>query len=406
MNDENYFLASGGFVKKSGMMLSHSIAAALLVAASGTTQAVSFQVPGTNTNIDVGGYAKLDIIWNSISAGNSSQANIEYVPSSIPLDPQDSGEEGQVVFNGRESRIWIKTSTPTDEEELKTHLEFDFDTNEGNQLVSNSHGARIRHAYATYNNMLFGRTWSLFMALPSLPDTNDFGGPTGDIFVRQAQLQFTWPMAGNHSWQLGIENPETFNRQGIAGCSSGGLSCDDDQLPDVIVRYNAPHWSVAGLFRSFNVEEAAVDDSDSGVGLQFAGNLPFGNGNRFQWQLNAGSGIGRYMSLATHPDVVVNGSRIEALDVVGGFAGVQLKTGGSGNARVNIVYGFTSADDPAPLAGSGTITEKTNSLHLNYMWNSSKKVRHGIELIHANREVYSGADGDLTRVQWSSRFLF
>jgi len=285
-------------------------------------------------------------------------------------------------------------------------LEFDFDTNDGNQLVSNSHHARVRHAYGTYKKVLFGRTWSLFMALPSLPETNDFGGPTGDIFVRQSQLRFTWPMQAGHSWQLGIENPETFNRQGIAGCSSGGLSCDDDQAPDVIVRYNAKQWSVAGLFRSFNVEEAAVDDSDTGFGLQFAGNLPFGNGHRFQWQINGGEGIGRYMSLGAHPDVVVNGSRIEALEVVGGFAAAQFKTGGSGNARVNVVYGFTSADNPAPTAGSGSITERTSSLHVNYMWNPSKSIRHGIELLVADRDVYSGTSGDLTRVQWSSRFVF
>ncbi len=383
-----------------------AVASALLFTTTGAANAVSFQVPGTNTTLDVGGYAKLDLIWNSISAGNNSQANIEYTPSAIPLDPQDSGEEDQIVFNGRESRVWIKTSTPTSDGEIKTHLEFDFDTNEGNQLVSNSHGARIRHAYGTYNNVLFGRTWSLFMALPSLPETNDFGGPTGDIFIRQAQLRFTWPMENGHSWQLGIENPETFNRQGIAGCASGGLSCDDDEVPDVIVRYNTSNWSVAGLFRAFNVEEAAVNDSDTGFALQFAGSMTFGNGSKFQWQLNGGSGIGRYMSLATHPDVVVNGSQIEALDVVGGFAAVQFKTGGPGNARVNVAYGFTSADDPAPIATSGTITEKTNSLHVNYMWNPSKKIRHGIELLFADREVYSGADGDLTRIQWSSRFLF
>ena len=109
------------------------------------------------------------------------------------------------------------------------------------------------------------------------------------------------------------------------------------------------------MFRSFNVEEAAVDDSDTGFGLQLVGNIPFGNGNRFQWQLNGGSGIGRYMSLATHPDVVVNGNQIETLNVGGGFAAAQLKAGGSGNARINVAYGFTSADDPAAIASSTII---------------------------------------------------
>ena len=82
--------------------------------------------------------------------------------------------------------------------------------------------------------------------------------------------------------------------------------------------------------------------------------------------------------------------------------GVQLKTGGTG--RVNLILGFSSADDPVGLAGS-SFTEKMQGIHATYMWNPTKRLRHGIELLFANREAYNGADGDLTRVQWSSLFM-
>jgi len=375
-----------------------SLAAAVLLAFSGSAGAASFQIPGSSTTLDVGGYVKLDLIWNDESSGDNSQANIEYTPQLIPLKNNVAGEDGQFIFNGRESRIWVKTSTPGSGGDIKTHIEFDFDTNDGNQGVSNSHHARVRHAYGTYRNVLFGRTWSTFMYLPGLPETNDFGGPTGDIFVRQAQVRFTWPMAGG-SFDLAIENAETTSN------AAGALArVDDDKIPDIIGRYSTKNWSVAALVRSLNIEEGAVDDSTQGVAVQFGWNYPFGNVT-FKGMLSAGEGIGRYMSLGTHPDVVVTGSTIDALESFGGFASLQFKTGGPGNGRINVVLGLTEADDPVGIAGTAAI-EKTSSLHVNYMWNPEKSIRHGIELIAATADQYNGVERELTRVQWSTMFVF
>jgi hypothetical protein len=372
------------------------LAAAILLAFSGSAGAASFQIPGSSTTLDVGGYVKLDLIWNDESSGDNSQANIEYTPQLIPLKNNVAGEDGQFIFNGRESRIWVKTSTPGANGDIKTHMEFDFDTNDGNQGVSNSHHARIRHAYGTYRNVLFGRTWSTFMYLPGLPETNDFGGPTGDIFVRQAMVRFTWPMAGG-SFDLAIENAET-----TSNAAAPLARVDDDKIPDIIGRYSTKNWSVAALVRSLNIEEGAVDDSTQGVAAQFGWNYPFGNVT-FKGMLSAGEGIGRYMSLGTHPDVVVTGSTIDALESFGGFASLQFKTGGTG--RINVVLGLTDADDPVGIAGSTQI-EKTSSLHVNYMWNPEKSIRHGIELIRATADQYDGTERELTRVQWSTMFVF
>ena len=375
-----------------------SLAAAILLAFSGSAGAASFQIPGSSTTLDVGGYVKLDIIWNDESSGTDAQANIEYTPGSIPFKNAAPGEDGQIVLNARESRLWFKTSTPGEGGDIKTHMEFDFDTAESSQIVSNSRGARIRHAYGTYRNVLFGQTWTTFMYLPGLPETNDFGGPTGDIFVRQAQVRFSFPMAGG-SFDLAFENPETF--AATAGVSA---ATDDDEAPDIIARYNTKNWSVAGLFRSLNISNPpGIDDSTTAAAVQFGWNYPFGGGITFKGMLSAGDGIGRYMSLGAHPDAVVTGSTIDALESIGGFASLQFKTGGTG--RINVVLGFTDADDPAGIAGTAAI-KKTSSLHVNYMWNPEKSIRHGIELISADADQYDGVKRELTRVQWSTMFVF
>ncbi len=378
-----------------------SLAAAVLLAFSGSAGAASFQLPGSSTTLDVGGYVKLDLIWNDESSGLDSQANIEYTPSAIPIKSGSAGftpgEDSQIVFNHRESRLWFKTSTPGAGGDIKTHLEFDFDTADGNQIVSNSRHGRIRHAYGTYNNVLFGQTWSTFMYLPGLPETNDFGGPTGDIFVRQPMIRFTFPMAGGNL-DLAFEGAETF--ASTAGAAAAPI--DDDEVPDIIARYSTKNWSVAGLFRSLNVSNPPVDDSTTAAAVQFGWNYPFG-AVTFKGMLSAGEGIGRYMSLGAHPDAIITGSTMDALKSTGGFATLQFKTGGTG--RINLVLGFTDADNPTGTAGSALI-EKTSSIHVNYMWNPEKSIRHGIELISATADQYNGVERELTRVQWSTMFVF
>ncbi len=362
---------------------------------SGFVSAASFDVPGTDTKLDVGGYVKLDIIHNSRTNGDGNQNNIEFSINGIPLDGTEEGEEGQIIFNGRESRFWIKSSTPLEDGTLKTHLEYDFDTNDGNQVVSNSHHARIRHAYGSYGNWLFGRTWSAFMYLPGLAETNDFGGPMGSTFVRQAQLRYTLPLEGG-SVTLSAENPESF----IAGVGP----VDDDTMPDIVARYSAKSWTAAALVRQLVVDNGAVDESTTAVGFQLGGVLPMANGDKIGGQLNVGAGIGRYNSLAaTFDGYIDNAGKLEALETTAGLIYYQHKW--SENSRSNIALGYFSSDDPQELAASAANKEGT-SIHINYLWNITKRVRHGIELIRGEREVMNGTEGELTRLQWSTRVLF
>jgi DcaP outer membrane protein len=151
----------------------------------------SFKLPGSNTSVTLGGYVKLDAVFSNPSAGVGTKGDLFLDPTAIPVGPTaGSNERNQVKFGARESRLFVKTNTPTSMGDLKTHVEFDFYGADGNESVSNSHGFRLRHAYGTLGNFLAGQTWTNFMNPASLPDTLDFGGPVGQIFDRQAQAIF------------------------------------------------------------------------------------------------------------------------------------------------------------------------------------------------------------------------
>jgi hypothetical protein len=375
--------------------------------------AIDFQVPGTNTNLDVGGYVKLDIIYNDVSAGDSSQANVEYSPSEVPLDGATEGEEDEIIFNGRESRIWVKTSTPTDMGPLKSHLEFDFYTNTGNQLVSNSHYGRIRHAYFTLDNWLFGRTWSLFMHLDSLPEVNDFGGPTGAMFVRQAQIRYTMPLDDISSIAFGLENPETYynavDPNAAVGDPSPFPAADDGLLPDMIVRYNMnPNWgnlSGAAMVRQLVIDEFGTDDSTFTFSGQVGAVLKLGPNDSIRGAVSFGDGLGRY-SVASHFDAVVTASGdVDAVQQFSGFGGYEHIWGGAKNWRSNLILGYSKADDP-PIVQGTTLTEETMSMHANLFMDPVPGARLGIEYLYGTRETYGGDDGDLNRLLFSAMYVF
>ncbi len=58
---------------------------------------------------------------------------------------------------------------------------------QGDERVSNSYAPRVRHAFFTYNNWLFGQTWMTFFNVGALPENLDFVGPAeSTVFGRQA----------------------------------------------------------------------------------------------------------------------------------------------------------------------------------------------------------------------------
>jgi len=117
----------------------------------------SFKLPGSDTSVTLGGYVKLDAVFSNPSAGVDNAADLQLNASSIAAGPAAGDHErNQVKFGARETRLFVKTNTPTSLGDLDTHVEFDFYGADGNESVSNSHGLRLRHEYATLGRFLAG----------------------------------------------------------------------------------------------------------------------------------------------------------------------------------------------------------------------------------------------------------
>jgi outer membrane murein-binding lipoprotein Lpp len=369
----------------------------------------SYKIPGTDTSLAIGGYAKLDAIFNSVSAGAGRTADQFLIPSTIPVGLSARGEHGQTTFSARESRLWLKSFTPTEWGDLNTYLEIDFYAQDTiDERTTNSHSPRLRHGYGILGNFLAGQTWSTFMNVGALPELNDFGGPVGQIIVRHPQVRWTQPIwiAGTpFEIQAALELPETT----LTLPDGTRLTPDDDRSPDIVARLNYnPDWgtlSIAGLARQIRVSDPDENRESEAWGgaVSLAGRIRTFGLDNFRFMLNYGNVLGRYVSYNLFNDGALStGGRIDLLNVYGGFAAYQHWW--SPNWRSTVAYGFAQADYPGFVAQS--VSRQAQSVHVNLLWSPLLQTTIGLEYIYALREVASGEHGDLQRVQFSTRFNF
>ncbi|HEY2862173.1 MAG TPA: DcaP family trimeric outer membrane transporter [Casimicrobiaceae bacterium] len=371
----------------------------------------SFKLPGSDTSVTLGGYVKLDAVFSNPSTGVDAKGDLFLDPNTIAVGPSAANNEGsQLKFGARESRLFVKTNTPTKLGDLNTHVEFDFYGADGNESVSNSHGLRLRHAYGTLGNLLAGQTWTNFMNPAALPETVDFGGPVGQIFDRQAQVRWTqhfgpFASSGGGQWSVGLENPETVVQ--IPGGAS--FRADDDRLPDVTgqIAFNTSRGkiSVHGLLRQIRVDSAAAPetvDQKFGGALSVAGVLPTIGKDDFRFTATAGNAIGRYSNGFFPDGIVGSDGRISLPRQWGWFAAYRHYW--SDQLRSSLV--LSAADENNPAGAPANTNKSTHSAHVNLIWSPVANSDLGIEYIYADRETEDGLKGHLKRLQASAKYSF
>ena len=353
----------------------------------------------------VGGYIKADAIYSDYSGGpvaGSSAGRDFYIPGTVPVG---SDGESYLDFTAKESRINFKTTHNLDSgSQITTFIEMDFLlSGQGNERVSNSYSPRLRHAFFTYNNWLFGQTWMTFFNVGALPENLDFVGPAeSTIFGRQAMVRYTM---GN--FQFAAENPETT----ITPYGGGArIVADDGQIPDLVARYNySGDWgsfTAAAIARELRYENqaAGIDSNDAGYGISLSGKFNVGERDDFRWMASIGSGLGRYIGLNTANGAVLDAEgNLHAIDSAGIFG--SYRHFWSEKLRSNFTLGYLKVDNDVKWTGEG-VTKEASSLHVNIIYSPVPKMDFGVEYIYADREIESGVDGDMSRFQFSAKYAY
>lgn len=359
-----------------------------------------------NTDFTFKGFIKLDATITDFSGGDLPSSSIGrdfYIPGLIPVDGDGNGPDFD--FNPRETRFIFAVDTDRGGYDIGGLIEFDFQvTSDGNERVSNSFTPRMRQAYVTIDNWLLGQAWSTFQDVSALPDNLDFIGPTeGTVFIRQPMIRYT-----RGPWQIALEQPETE----ITGPTGARLLPGDDVAPDVVVRYNHKrdwgHVTLAGLARAIHIEDdiipGAVSDTAIGYGVSASGKIKVGKRDDVRFMATYGDGIGRYIGVNIVNDAAINSvGELSTIQTLSGFA--SYRHFWAPKLRSNLTGGYFKADNPVTLTGGG-VTDEVFSVHANLIYTPVDKIDVGIEYIYARRSLENGLNGNMNRVQFSTKYSF
>jgi len=346
-------------IQKSKLLL----AAGLLAMTSAANAAYTFDL-SDDQKLTFGGYIKVDARYTD---GQISPTDYWYGSASVA-----EGGTSNFGISVNETRF----NTKYVHGDVTGFIEMDFYgdavSGGGNEIVSNSSKARLRHAFIQYKSILVGQTWTTFQNTSALAEAADFGGPlNASAFIRQGQIRYT-----NGGLQVSIENPHS---------DKGDSS--EDSIPDFIAKYTFNgDWgnvSVSGLARQLNT---VGGDTESAFGFGVAGRIKTFGKDDFRFQVHGGN-TGRYVGVVAARDLV--GEKAEKTT---SFM-MAYRHFWTDDMRSTVFYGSTDAD----LADT-----KRNHVAVNLFTNVTKQLSFGAEI--GNFEM-DELNKDSTYLQLSAKYV-
>ncbi|HEV7352135.1 MAG TPA: DcaP family trimeric outer membrane transporter [Brevundimonas sp.] len=353
-----------------------------------------------------GGFIKADVLASRYDGGDPANGDALrdfYLPGAIPVGGADEGTA--LDFNARQTRLWLAAQGRFGERTVGGRVEMDFQVlpGAGDQRTTSPANLSLRRAFVTIDGWLIGQEWTNFQNLSVLPESADYVGVSeGTVFARQAQIRWTrGPLS------ISVENPETT----VTPLGGGArIVADDNALPDLTARWTRTGpWgevSIAGLARSLAYESpvAAIDATATGWGVSAAARLKVGARDDVRAMLTVGEGIGRYVGLNFSNDAVLTATGdLETIGITAGF--LAYRRVWSDAWRSNLVWSAQQVDNTLSLTGASA-NDWAQSLRANLIWTPVRPVDIGLELMRGERELQSGASGELTRLQGFVKYGF
>ena len=291
-----------------------------------------------------------------------------------------------------------------------TRLGLDFNTNVGgdNKLggkvevdfagsTTDSNGAlRIRHAYLTYNNWLFGQTTSNFLSNHA-PEMIDFATNVGGgTAARIPQVRYGFNLAPATKLFISAEE----------GDSSGKN-----------IKYSVPNLT-AKLTQGFADGKGSVsaralvenyksaDDSDTAWGLAAGVNYQVMDPLKISADVSYVDGNSNYL-YGSNSAYVVNTSngKIAQNEAFGVQVGGTYKF--NEKLRSTLAYGALFADDGTDYATlNSTANEEVYQAWINFIYSPVKPLDLGVEYINGKRDTFAGNSYKDNRVGLMAKYSF
>ncbi|GAA5007758.1 DcaP family trimeric outer membrane transporter [Acinetobacter puyangensis] len=299
------------------------------------------------------------------------------------------------------TRIGIDFKTPIAGADVGGKLEADF---AGNGTGEN---LRIRHAYLTYNNWLFGQTTSNFLA-GHAPEMIDFNTNIGGGTTRLPQVRYGYKFSPATQLFVALEEGNstgsllTFNASGERNSASTKYS-----IPAVtakIVQGFADGKGSASFRALAENYEATGTDDKTGWGVAVGANYQIADPLKIFGDFSHIKGNSNYLYGANKAYAVVGNdlkqNEFNTFQIGGTYQILP-------NLRSTLAFGGMYADDDNGFATAVPEANKeVQQAWINLIYSPAKPIDLGLEYINGKRETFTGTKYDDNRLGLMAKYSF
>jgi hypothetical protein len=248
-------------------------------AATPAVAAETTQAPApSNASLEIYGFAMLDIGHNFTQIDPNWFDTLRV--TRLPSVKDEFGKDNSTFSGVRQSRLGVRSTTPTELGDLKTIFEFELF---GTGVDEGQTTFRLRHAWGELGAFGAGQYWSPFTDPDAFPNSLEYWGPTGLAWFRNVQVRWTPMKTDTDTFMVALERPGASGDQGVYAnrIELSGIK-PRFPLPDISAAYkHAMKWGyvrAAGQLREIKWDDTVPDQFDlsgsaTGWGLNLSSNI-------------------------------------------------------------------------------------------------------------------------------------
>lgn len=394
--------------------LRFGLAACVLAATTLPAHAQAAATADAKPSMEIYGFAMLDIgqDFKQIDPDWFDTMRVTKLPSVA----DQFGKDNRNFASVRQSRLGVKTSTPTELGELKTQFEFELF---GTGVDAGQTTFRLRHAYGELGAFGAGQYWSPFMDIDVFPNSLEYWGPTGMVFFRNVQVRWM-PIKGDTRLTVALERPGASGDQGVY---ANRVELQDVKarfpLPDLSAEYHRAmsfgYVEVAGMLRKIKWDDMGSDQLDLagdaiGWGINLSSNLKATANDTLRLQFVFGEGIQNYMNDSPVDIAIKNNLNNPTRPVLGKplpIIGLVAFLDHNWNKQYSTAIGYSMQDNDNQDAQAPDAFRRGHYALGNLLYTPVPNVMVGGELQWGRRENFSdGFQSDGFKVQFSFKYNF
>lgn len=292
------------------------------------------------------------------------------------------------------TRLGLDFNTPVGDNKVGGKVEVDF--------AGASDNLRIRHAYLTLNNWLFGQTTSNFLSNHA-PEMIDFATNIGGGTTRVPQVRYGYKLAP--ATQLFVSAEE--------GNSSATASDVTYRAPVLTAKLTQAYAEGKGSASARALVEhykAESGDDKTGWGIAAGTHYQVAEPLKVSADVSYVQGNSNYLYGNNSAFFVDANGNIEQNETIGVQVGATYKF--SPQLRSTLAYGALFADDGTDYARAAAAVPNTNANEkvqqawINFIYSPVKPVDLGIEYINGERKNFDDKKFSDDRVGFMARYSF